>query len=278
MTAPANGTPPYGVPAVRPATHDAAWRSAVELEHVSRVYGEEVTVFALRDVSLSDHGRRVHLHRRAVGIGQVDDARPLGGPRPSHLRHDPGGRVGRRRARRPHALTASGRLDRLRVPAVPPHPAPDRARQRRDRPALPRHAPEGAPGACPGRPRDPRPRPPGRPPPDPDVRRRAAAGGARPRHRHRAAHDPGRRADRGPRLRQRRARARHLRQPRVPRAGGGDGHPRPEGRRHGPPQDLDERRPDRGRRAPGGPRRERLSRPGRGGLVGPHRPQGTHRC
>ena len=47
----------------------------LELERVSRVYGEEVEVYALREVSLQDHARRFHVDRRAVGFGQVDDAR-----------------------------------------------------------------------------------------------------------------------------------------------------------------------------------------------------------
>jgi len=50
MTGPVNGTPPYGIPAVGARDRGAP---LLELEHVSRVYGEEVTVFALRDVSLS---------------------------------------------------------------------------------------------------------------------------------------------------------------------------------------------------------------------------------
>ena len=40
-----------------------------------------------------------------------------------------------------------GRLDRLRLPAVPPDPPPHRARQRGDGAPLPRHPPEGTPGA-----------------------------------------------------------------------------------------------------------------------------------
>ncbi len=50
MTGTVDGTPPYGVPAVGARNGGTP---LLELEHVSRVYGEEVTVFAMRDVSLS---------------------------------------------------------------------------------------------------------------------------------------------------------------------------------------------------------------------------------
>ena len=118
---------------------------------------------------------------------------------------------------------------------------------------------------------------PGRPPARADVGRGAATGGTGPSHRHRPAHDPGRRADRRTRLGQRRPRARDLRQPGVPRAGRRHGDARPHGGQHGAPEDLHAGRPDRGRRAAGGPPREPASRPARGGVVRAAGPEGPDR-
>ncbi len=47
--APPHGTPPYGIPAVGARNPGAP---LLELENVSRVYGEQVEVYALREVSL----------------------------------------------------------------------------------------------------------------------------------------------------------------------------------------------------------------------------------
>ena len=59
MTDPDAGTPPYGTPPVAAGPDDPPYGAALggaapllELESVSRVYGEEVEVYALRDVSL----------------------------------------------------------------------------------------------------------------------------------------------------------------------------------------------------------------------------------
>ena len=137
-------------------------------------------------------------------------------------------------ADRPGAGRAAGDPDRVRVPAVLPRRAPDRAGQRGRRAALRRRPPRraaaaGAGGAGPGRAGAP-----GRRPADPAVRRRAAAGRDRPGGGGRAADGAGRRAHRQPRLGHRR---RHPGPAGRTQPAGHDGrhhHPRPRGRRPRP--------------------------------------------
>ena len=201
-------TPTVGA---RPASAAAARARAV-----SRVYGEEVaglrvcarcrcTIFPgdfMSIVGPSGSGKSTML-----GLLGVLDLPDLG--------HHPDRGPGREHPRRRHPLAAARRLDRLRVPAVPPDPAPHRARQRRDRAAVPRHATaraarHGAYAALEAA----RARPARRPPAGADVGRRAAARRAGPGDRDRSADDPRRRAHRRARLDQRRARARDLPGPR----------------------------------------------------------------
>ena len=94
-------------------------------------------MYALRDVSLQilpatscrSSARRVRASRRCSACSACSTcrrrARSASPARTSSVLDDA------------IALAAAGRLDRLRVPAVPPHPAPHRARQRRDRAAVP---------------------------------------------------------------------------------------------------------------------------------------------
>ena len=111
----------------------------LELEAVSRVYGEEVEVFALREVSLQIFPGDFMSIVGPSGSGKSTMLGLLGClDLPTHGTVRIGGR-GRERARRRDPLAPARRLDRVRVPAVPPDPAPHRARQRRDRAAVPRH-------------------------------------------------------------------------------------------------------------------------------------------
>ena len=97
--------------------------------------------------------RPARARRRCLHLmGTLD--RPTHGDGPHH-------RARRRRASRPRALRAAGDAHRLRLPAVLPRRAPERARQRRRRPALRRRrargaARAGARGARAGRARAPR--------------------------------------------------------------------------------------------------------------------------
>ena len=68
---------------------DAEPGPLLELEGVSRVYGEQVKLYALREVSLQIHAGDVTGDRRAVGLGQVDDARPARRARPPDRGHGP---------------------------------------------------------------------------------------------------------------------------------------------------------------------------------------------
>ena len=200
------------------AWRDPAWRYArgparcpsSSSSRSSRVYGEEIEVYALRDVSLqvlpgdfisivgpSGSGKSTMLGLLGVldlptsGIIRIagQDVSLLDDPTRSKLRGDSIGFVFQQFHLIPH-LTALG--------------------QRGDRSPLPGHPAEGAPGAGPGGPGPARPGRPRRPPAGADVGRRAAAGGPGTCHRDRPAHDPGRRADRGARLGQRRPRPRYL--------------------------------------------------------------------
>ena len=126
----------------------------LELEAVSRVYGEEVEVYALREVSLQIMPGEFMSIVGPVGSGKSTMLGSARRPRSPHVGHRPHRRAGRERrsTTRPRSQ-AAGRLHRLRLPAVPPHPPPDRAGQRRDGAALPRHPAQGAAGAGPRRPR-----------------------------------------------------------------------------------------------------------------------------
>ncbi len=77
-------------PTRRPSSGvDTPDRPLLELDHVSRMYGEEVVVYALRDVSLRIMAGEFIVDRGALGIGKVDHARPAGRARSAHGRHRP---------------------------------------------------------------------------------------------------------------------------------------------------------------------------------------------
>ena len=224
---------------------------------MSRVYGEEVEVYALREVSLqifpgefmsivgpSGSGKSTMLGLLGVldlptsGTIRVagQDVSTLDDPTRSKLRGDSIGFVFQQFHLIPHL---------------------DRARQRGDGPALPGHPAEGTPGAWPSRPSS------------------QLGLGARADHRpvqmsggeqQRVAlaraivTDPLMVLADEPTGALDSANAAHVldifRPARVPRAGGGHGDPRPDRGRDGPAQGLDARRAHRGRRdsrrAPGG--------------------------
>ena len=86
--------------------------------------------------------------RRPVRVGQDDAAAPAGHARPPQLRTRAGHRARRRAPVRPAARHAARHPHRLRLPAVLPGRALDRAGQRRRRPALRgRRRPRSAAGA-----------------------------------------------------------------------------------------------------------------------------------
>src|SRR6266568_1370681 len=181
------------------------------------------------------------LHRRQrragrcpgpLGVGEDHAAAPGRHLGQADLRHGAGHRPGRGRAVGPAAGRAAGQPDRIRLPAVLPGRAADRAGQRGRRAAvrriLGRRAPRtgsGSAGAGRARPGA------GRLPADRACRRAHREPGPGHRRRHpgpaRRA-QPGRRHDRG-------------------------GHPRPGHRRADAPADPDARRADRRRQRRGGP-------------------------
>ena len=175
----------------------------LELEDVSRVYGEEVEIYALRQVSLkimpgefmsivgpSGSGKSTMLGLLGVldlptsGTVRIagQDVSTLDDPDRSRLRGDSIGFVFQQFHLVPHLTAVGKRRDRIAVPGDPP---------------------SGPPSAGLRGPRPPGPGPARQSPTRPAVGRRAATGGPRPRHRDGAAHDPGRRTHRRPRLGQR---------------------------------------------------------------------------
>src|SRR6266542_4271573 len=79
--------------------------------------------------------------RRAVGVGQVDDAQRDGHPGPAHHRQGGHRRVRGRGPVGPRAVGAAGAPHRIRLPAIPPRPRGARAGQCRRRAALHRRQP-----------------------------------------------------------------------------------------------------------------------------------------
>ena len=224
--------------------------AAARARNVSRVYGEQVRCTRCATCRCRSTGR-LPLDRRAVGLGQVDDARPARRARSDPTDgHDPDRGAGRRarsttrpgRELRgdsigfvfqqfhliPH-LTALGNVETALL-----YRGLRRARATRAAMAALEQVGLGAPR---------------RPPAGADVGWRAAA-----RRDRRARSSPSRSwcSPTSPPARSTRATprsARDLQGPRVARAGGGDGHPRPGDRGDRAPQGVDARRRDRRRRA-----------------------------
>ena len=189
----------------RPVTSPAGRGVPVlELENVSKVYPGQPPVRALAGGEPGGGRRGAGRHRGPVGVGQVHAAAPDGHPGQADGRDGAHHRPGRGPDDRPGTVGAAGLPDRVRVPAVLPRRAPERARQRGRRAAVCRDP--ARPAAAAGRRRagPGRARAPGRRPADPAVGRRAAAGRDRPGDRRPPAGGAGRRADREPRLRHRR--------------------------------------------------------------------------
>ena len=194
----------------------AVSETVLELDGVTKVYGEQPPVAALRGVSFSVRRRRAGGDRRALRVGQVHAPAHHGDAGAAQQRRGPD-RWGRRgAAERPRAVAAAGPGDRVRLPAVLPGRARHRARERRRRLALRRRprrraVPARGRGARTGRPLRPR-----------DVqahqalRRGAPAGGDRPGARRAAGDRARRRADREPRQHHRRVD--HGAHPRAQRA------------------------------------------------------------
>src|SRR3989442_10847158 len=185
---------------------------------------------------LGDSRRRLPGPHGAVRIGEVDPASHPRLPRPPDHRPVHPGRPRGRLAPGGRAGGGAQPQDRLRVPVLPPHPPPDRRRERRaaddprGNPArrAPRAGREGPAGRRPDRPR--------RAPSRSALGRPAPARGDRPRHGDGAVDPPGRRADREPRprLRPRDHRADREDEPRGVDARGRHARPggRPEGAAH----------------------------------------------
>ena len=110
--------------------------AVLELDGVTKVYGEEPPVPALRGVSLSRPAGRAGGDRRALRVGQVHAPARHRDARATEQRRRPD-RWGRRgAAERPRAVAAAGPRDRVRLPAVLPGRACHGAGERRRRAAL----------------------------------------------------------------------------------------------------------------------------------------------
>ena len=101
-----------------------------------KIYGAEPPVVALDGVSFSGRRGELRRDRRPVRVGQVDAAAPDGHARAAEPGRGADHRPRRRRPVRPRAVGAARDADRLRLPAVLPRRARDRARERRRRAAL----------------------------------------------------------------------------------------------------------------------------------------------
>ncbi len=99
-------------------------RAVLELDAVTKIYGAEPPVVALREVSFAVRARRAGRDRRAVGVGQVDAAARDGHARAAELGRGADHRPGRRRLVRSRAVGVARDADRLRLPAVLPRRAP----------------------------------------------------------------------------------------------------------------------------------------------------------
>ena len=121
----------------------------LDVRGLSKVYGEgETAVHALRDVDFTRAARGVRRGHRPVGVGQVDAAQHARLPR----RARPRGvylleGLDVAEPRRAPAGRAAQPADRLHLPVVQPHPAHQRARQRRAAAGLRRCRAAGAPRA-----------------------------------------------------------------------------------------------------------------------------------
>src|SRR6266704_907869 len=202
------------------------------------------------------------LHRRQrragrcpgpLGVGEDHAAAPGRHLGQADLRHGAGHRPGRGRAVGPAAGRAAGQPDRIRLPAVLPGRAADRAGQRGRRAAvrriLGRRAPRtgsGSAGAGRARPQTGRAA-------GPAVRGRAAAGRDRPGAGRLPADRACRRAHREPGPGHRRRHPGPARRTQPGRRHDRGGHPRPGHRRADAPADPDARRADRRRQRRGGP-------------------------
>ena len=120
-------------------------RPVLELTAVTKPYPGQPPVAALRGREPGHRPGRAGRHRRPVRVGQVDAAARDGHPGPAHDGNGLGDRPGRRAAVRQPVGRAARRPDRVRVPAVLPGRARDRAGERRRRAAVHRDARGGTP-------------------------------------------------------------------------------------------------------------------------------------
>ena len=115
---------------------DGSPETVLELDDVTQDLRQRAAGGRARRGQLQRPPRRAGRDRRPVRVGQVDAAAPDGHARAAELGRRSDHRPRRRRPRRPRAGGAARDADRLRLPAVLPRRARNRARERRRRPAL----------------------------------------------------------------------------------------------------------------------------------------------
>ena len=177
----------------------------IHLDGVTKVFfTDEVETHALAGIHLEIKSGEYIAIAGPVGLRQVDAAVD---PRPARFADRGQVHPQRQVGRGPAAVRARAGAqprDRVHLPELQSDRRPQRLRERRAAAHLPRHEVGGAQGARDGGAREGRHGAPRQAPPEPALRRSAAARRRRPRGRRHALDPAGRRADRKPRLEERR--------------------------------------------------------------------------